>query len=92
MTFKKINPQAIIYHYLELTPTKIALYDDDFEEPIMQGSRNLVDATVRKLDKKVMVIYYKRDTDKFSFKKKFVYEGKKTANNNISTSQAKPQK
>jgi len=46
--------------------------------PIMYGSRNLVDSTVRKLSSTVTVIYYKRDTtEKSSFKRKVIYKGKK---------------
>jgi len=66
-----------VFHYFEKSPTQFALYDDELDMPIMYGSRNLVDAMVRKLSKDVMVIYYKRDSDKFSFKKKIIYEGSK---------------
>jgi hypothetical protein len=78
MTLKRINPEATIYHYFEKSVTEFALYDDDLDMPVSYGSKNLVDGTVRKLDKSITIIYYKRDMiDKISFKKKVIYSGKK---------------
>jgi hypothetical protein len=78
MQLKKINPKALLYHYFERTVTEFALFDDDLDMPVAWGSRNLVDALVRKLSRSVSVVYYKRDTtDKISFKRKVVFEGKK---------------
>ena len=81
MTLKKINPNMLLYHYIERSPTELALYDDEFDMPIAYGSRNLVDATVKNLNKKVNIVYYKRDVDGLSFKKKLIYEGKKQSTN-----------
>lgn len=78
MTFKRINPEAKLYHYFERSVTEFALYDDELDMPIVYGSRNLVDGTIRKLDKSVIIVYYKRDmSDKMAFKKKLIYNGKK---------------
>ena len=80
MTLKKVNPKQILYHYFERSPSEFALYDDELDMPIAYGSRNLVDSMVRSLSPTVTVAYYKRDTaDKFSFKKKLIYKGKKVA-------------
>lgn len=80
MTLKRINPKALLYHYFEKSVSEFALYDDDMDLPVSYGSRNLVDGTVRKLNKTVSVVYYKRDlTDKTSFKKKVIYNGKNEA-------------
>jgi hypothetical protein len=81
MTLKKINPKAILYHYFEKSPSELVLYDDELDQPIAYGSRNLVDAMVRTLDKRVTVIYYKRDIDTISFKKKILYKGSKVDTN-----------
>ncbi len=77
MTLKRINPEAILYHYFERSVSKFALYDDELDLPVAYGSRNLVDGTVRKLSKTITIIYYKRDVDKMTFKKKIIYNGKK---------------
>ncbi len=78
MTLKRINPEARIYHYFEKSVTEFALYDDEMDQPVSYGSRNLIDGTVRKLNKSITVVYYKRDlADKISFKKKTMYQGKK---------------
>jgi hypothetical protein len=54
------------------------LFDDELDMPVAWGGRNLVDAMVRTLSKSITVVYYKRDiSDKFSFKKKLIYEGRK---------------
>lgn len=77
MTLKRINPEARLYHYFEKSVTEFALYDDELDMPVSYGSRNLVDGTVRKLDRSIIIIYYKRDVDKMTFKKKVIYNGKK---------------
>lgn len=81
MTLKKINPKAILYHYFEKSPTELALYDDEMDQPVAYGSKNLVDAMVRSLDKRVTIVYYKRDSDGASFKRKLYYEGSKQKTN-----------
>jgi len=69
----------LVYHYFEKSPTEFVLFDDELDMPIMYGSRNIVDATVRKLSTSITVIYYKRDTtEKYAFKRKVIYKGKKT--------------
>ena len=77
MQLKRVNPKTLLYHYFERDVSNFALYDDELDMPVAYGSRNLVDAMVRNLSKSVSVVYYKRDTDGVTFKKKVVYEGKK---------------
>ena len=78
MQFKKIDPNQKLYHHFEIEVSKFALYDDELDMPIVHGSRNLVDATVRKLSKEVVIIYYKRDTiDDSSYKRKAKFIGGK---------------
>lgn len=82
MQLKRIDPSILVYHYFEKSPTEFSLFDDELDMPIMYGSKNLVDATVRKLAVTVKVIYYKRDTtEKYAFKKKVVYTGKRDDSN-----------
>lgn len=76
MQLKRVDPNAVIYHYFERSPSEFALYDDELDMPIAWGSKNLVDAKVRSLPPKVSVAYYKRDIDKVSFKKKAFFKGK----------------
>ena len=77
MQLKRVNPKQILYHYFERSPSEFALFDDELDMPVAYGSRNLVDAMVRSLKKSISVIYYKRDqADKYSFKKKVIYNGK----------------
>ncbi len=74
MQLKKINPKTKLYHHFELSTSQFALYDDEMDMPVVYGSRNLVDATIRNLTKSTTIIYYKRDlVDKLSFKKKATY-------------------
>jgi hypothetical protein len=78
MQFKKIDPHQKVYHHFELEVSKFALYDDELDMPIVHGSRNLVEATVRKLSEDVVIIYYKRDaSDKTSYKRKAKFIGGK---------------
>jgi len=78
MQLKRIKPDVLVFHYFEKSPTEFVLFDDELDMPIIYGSRNLVDSTVRKLSKNVTVIYYKRDTvEQSSFKKNVIYKGKK---------------
>lgn len=80
MQLKRVNPKQILYHYFELSVSQFALFDDELDMPVAYGSRNLVDAMVRSFRKSINVVYYKRDgSDKVSFKKKAIYEGKKEA-------------
>jgi hypothetical protein len=76
MHFKKIDPKQTIYHHFELSPTEFVLYDSEWKEPIIQGSKNLVEAVIRNLKKSVTICYYKLDVDKESFKLKAKYTGK----------------
>lgn len=78
MQLKKVNVKQILYHYFERSTTDFALYDDELDMPVAYGSRNIVDAMVRSLRKSITIVYYKRDmTDKISFRKKMLYNGKK---------------
>jgi hypothetical protein len=68
----------VVYHYFEQSKSQFVLYDDDMDMPIAYGSRNLVDAAIRKLPKSITVIYYQRDMrDKLSYKKRYFYQGQK---------------
>ena len=86
MILKRINPDALLYHFFQKSVTEYVLFDDEMDYPVSYGSKNLVEGTIRKLDKKVTVIYYKRDlTDALAGKSSFrritgpngVYSGKK---------------
>jgi len=78
MQFKKINPAMLVYHYFQRSPSEFVLFDDEMDLPIIYGSRNLVDSTVRKLSSSVTIIYYKRDnSEKAAFKRNVIYKGKK---------------
>lgn len=78
MQLKRVNPKSLLYHYFEKSVSEFALFDDELDMPVAFGSRNLVDAMIRSLSPKITVIYYKRDvSDKVSFKKKMMYQGKK---------------
>jgi hypothetical protein len=78
MRLKRINPNAILYHYFQMTPVKSVLFDDDMDMPVAYGSKNLVEGTITHLSKNVTVIYYKRNVDKQTFyNPRFLkYEGK----------------
>lgn len=78
MQLKRVNPKALLYHYFEKAIGEYVLFDDELDMPIAFGSRNLVDAKVRSLNSNITVVYYKRDiSDKVSFKKKMMFQGKK---------------
>ena len=94
MQLKKIDPAAVVYHYFEKSPSEFVLFDNEMDMPIVYGSRNLVDSTVRKLSQSVTVVYYKRDTqEKNAFKRKVIYKGKKpepSLDPTIETERVKP--
>jgi hypothetical protein len=86
MVLKRINPNAVLYHFFQKSVSEYTLFDDEMDYPVSYGSKNLVEGTIRKLDKAVTVIYYKRDlTDAMSHNQSFrringprgVYTGKK---------------
>lgn len=77
MQFKKLDPAQKLFHHFELEVSKFALYDDELDMPIIYGSRNLVDATVRKLPEDIVIMYYKRDTSDKSYKRKAKFIGGK---------------
>lgn len=86
MTFKKLSPLETVFHHFEIDVTTFALYDSELDMPIVYGSRNLVDATIRHLNPRVTIIYYKKDIDRVSYKRKIKYEGKKiVAKNSTAT-------
>ena len=58
MTFKKINPKEKIFYYIEINPTTVALYDSEFDQPLVYGSKNLVSAVITKLNPKIKITYY----------------------------------
>ncbi len=73
---KPIDPKAEIYHHYQYNVTYFGLFDDaDDGTPVVVGSRNLVDAVIRKLPQKVTIFYYKKDPRGFWIKK-MAYEGK----------------
>ncbi len=80
---KPIDPSARYYHHFEYSVSEFGLFDDaDDGTPVVIGSRNLVDATIRRLSKSVTIFYYKKHQLGY-WEKKVVYEGKREANNQI---------
>jgi hypothetical protein len=72
---KPIDPNAQLYHYYQYTVSEFALFDDaDDGTPVVVGSRNLVDATIRRLSKSVTIFYYKKNIDGY-WEKKMQYVG-----------------
>jgi len=77
---KPIDYSAQSYHHFEYSVSEFGLFDDaDDGTPVVVGSRNLVDATIRRLPKRVTIFYYKKHKDGY-WEKKVIYEGKKEAN------------
>ena len=77
---KPVDPRAKYYHHYEYSPSEFGLFDDaDDGTPVIVGSRNLVDATIRRLPKSVTIFYYKKDNKGF-WVKKLIYEGKAQKN------------
>jgi hypothetical protein len=84
MSAKKVKPKikpidysAKIYHHYEYSVSEFGLFDDaDDGTPIVIGSRNLVDATIRHLPKNVIIFYYKKSNIGF-WEKKVIYDGSK---------------
>lgn len=77
---KPIDPRAAVYHHFEYSVSEFGLFDDANDgTPVVVGSRNLVDATIRHLSKGVTIFYYKFHSDGY-WEKKMVYEGKKEIN------------
>ncbi len=75
---KPIDPRCLFYHHFEYSASEFGLFDDaDDGTPIVVGSRNLVDATIRHLSKNVTIFYYKKNSNKGYWEKKIIYEGKK---------------
>jgi len=75
--FKPIDEDAEIYHHYEYSPTEFGLFDDaDDGSPVMIGSRNLIDAMIRKLPKNITIFYYKRHQLGY-WEKKMIYNGDK---------------
>jgi hypothetical protein len=73
---KPIDPRADEYHHFEYNVSHFSLFDDaDDGTPVVVGSRNLVDATIRNLPKKVTIYYYKKNVQGY-WEKKMVYKGK----------------
>lgn len=77
---KSIDLKARQYHHFEYDVSHFGLFDDaDDGTPIVVGSRNLVDATIRRLPQNVTIFYYKKDNKGFWIKKA-IYEGKAQKN------------
>jgi hypothetical protein len=72
---KPIDPTAKLYHHFQYSVSEFGLFDDaDDGTPIIVGSRNLVDATVRNLPKNVTIFYYKKHSSGF-WEKKMKFKG-----------------
>ena len=72
---KPIDINSIVYHHFEYSVTKFSLFDDaDDGTPVVVGSRNLVDATIRLLPKHVTIFYYKKYSNGY-WEKKVIYKG-----------------
>jgi hypothetical protein len=77
---KPVDPKAREYHHFEYDVAHFGLFDDaDDGTPVVVGSRNLVDATIRRLPQSVTIYYYKKDNKGFWIKKA-IYEGKAQKN------------
>ena len=63
MTFKKINIKEDLFHYIKLSTSTYVLYDSEMDIPIMYGSKNKVDATVKNLNSKIRINYYVNNKD-----------------------------
>jgi hypothetical protein len=73
---KPIDRSCKLYHHFEYSVSEFGLFDDaDDGTPVVVGSRNLVDATIRHLPKSVTIFYYKKHSKGY-WEKKMVYEGK----------------
>jgi hypothetical protein len=67
---KPIDKAAEIYHHFEYSVSYFGLFDDaDDGTPIVIGSRNLVDAVIRNLPKRVIIFYYKKNSKGYWEKK-----------------------
>lgn len=88
---KPIDPTAKYYHHFQYSVSNFSLFDDaDDGTPVVVGSRNLVDATIRNLSKSVTIFYYKKSL--YGFWEKYIaYEGKRE-DNLQSVSQIKKEK
>jgi hypothetical protein len=74
---KPIDEKSLIYHHFQFSVSEFALFDDANDgTPIVVGSRNLVDATIRSLPKYVTIFYYKKNLQGY-WEKKMMYEGKR---------------
>jgi hypothetical protein len=77
---KPIDPKAEYYHHYEYNVAYFGLFDDaDDGTPVVVGSRNLVDATIRRLPQNVTIFYYKKHPKGY-WEKKVIYEGKSQKN------------
>jgi len=59
MIYKKINPKENVFNHIELSKTTYALFDSEFDQPIMYGSRNRVELAIKNLSEKIRINYYK---------------------------------
>lgn len=74
---KPIDPRSLLYHHFEYSVSSFGLFDDaDDGTPVVVGSRNLVDATIRNLPSHVTIFYYKKNAVGY-WEKKIIYDGKK---------------
>lgn len=80
---KPINPRAFVYHHFQYSVSYFGLFDDaDDGTPVVVGSRNLVDATIRNLPSSVTIFYYKKNSIGYWEKKPGstgMYDGKEKA-------------
>lgn len=58
MTYKKIDPKEKTFHYIEISTSKIALYDSALDQPVAYGSKVLIANAISNLSPKVTVYYY----------------------------------
>jgi hypothetical protein len=74
---KGINFSAMCYHHFEYSVSEFGMFDDaDDGTPVVIGSRNLVDAVIRKLPKNITIFYYKKSAMGY-WEKKAIYDGNK---------------
>ena len=73
MKFKQIDKKQVLYHYFKIDEGIYSLFDDEMDYPVVYGSKNLVEATVKNLRKDAYVLFYKKNN-------KNVYEEDKQKN------------
>lgn len=76
MIYKKLNQKEKIFHYIEISPTNVILFDSDIDIPLIDGSKVKVANFIRnKLNKNVRINYYDIKNDYINITK--IYDKRK---------------